>query len=369
MVGIGALIGGFTNHLAIQMLFRPYNPIYFMGKRLPFTPGIIPKRREELAVQMGRMVVEHLVTAEGFRKKFTDPVFIQELNEIAKNECQKLFLLETTVEQLLEKLEIDDIDKKIGMKLEALIEERLEQLWLQNSDLSIGEILPEGMKLKIDEKIPVISHYISEKGVAFFQSEEGKQRLKKMVDDFLLTRGMLGNMVQMFLGQASLVDKIQPEIVKFLQHHGTIEILSRVIDTEWKKMKEYRLSKAASFISKEEIIHSVSKKIVLELNVSSYTSRPIKEFIAPFQEYIVNKGVPSIVNYIANYLADRSEDLLRKLRVEEMVRTQVEGFPVARLEEMILSISKKEFKMITYLGALLGGIIGLFQGLLVLLIG
>lgn len=27
--GLGAIIGGFTNHLAIKMLFRPHRPIYW----------------------------------------------------------------------------------------------------------------------------------------------------------------------------------------------------------------------------------------------------------------------------------------------------------------------------------------------------
>ena len=53
MAVIGAIIGGVTNHLAIKMLFKPHNPIYIKGKRLPFTPGLIPKRREELARQLG----------------------------------------------------------------------------------------------------------------------------------------------------------------------------------------------------------------------------------------------------------------------------------------------------------------------------
>ena len=29
--GLGAIIGGFTNHLAIKMLFRPHRPMY-IGK-------------------------------------------------------------------------------------------------------------------------------------------------------------------------------------------------------------------------------------------------------------------------------------------------------------------------------------------------
>ena len=59
---------GYTNHLAIKMLFRPHRPIYIGKFQVPFTPGLIPKRRDELAVQLGKMVVEHLLTPEGIGK-------------------------------------------------------------------------------------------------------------------------------------------------------------------------------------------------------------------------------------------------------------------------------------------------------------
>ena len=51
-----------------KMLFRPHRPIYFGKFQVPFTPGLIPKRRDELAVQLGKMVVEHLLTPEGIGK-------------------------------------------------------------------------------------------------------------------------------------------------------------------------------------------------------------------------------------------------------------------------------------------------------------
>ncbi len=81
MVAVGALIGGVTNFIAIVMLFRPYEPMYVFGKRLPFTPGLIPKRRRELAEQLGKTVVEHLVTPEGLRRKLMDPSFTAEMAE------------------------------------------------------------------------------------------------------------------------------------------------------------------------------------------------------------------------------------------------------------------------------------------------
>ncbi len=61
---IGAAIGFVTNDIAIRMLFRPLREYRLLGVRIPFTPGIIPRRRHELAQAIGRMVSQELVTAE-----------------------------------------------------------------------------------------------------------------------------------------------------------------------------------------------------------------------------------------------------------------------------------------------------------------
>ncbi|MGE1100497.1 DUF445 family protein [Peribacillus simplex] len=53
----------------------------------------------------------------------------------------------------------------------------------------------------------------------------------------------------------------------------------------------------------------------------------------------------------------------------DIVEEQVSSFSVSRLEEMVVYITNTKLSMITYLGALLGGIIGLFQGFVTVLIG
>ena len=58
---IGAVIGCFTNYIALKMLFRPYEPKRLFGKNLPFTPGLIPKRRKEIARAIGTMVERDLL--------------------------------------------------------------------------------------------------------------------------------------------------------------------------------------------------------------------------------------------------------------------------------------------------------------------
>jgi uncharacterized membrane protein YheB (UPF0754 family) len=61
---LGAVIGYFTNWLAVKMLFRPYYPIKIGKHTLPFTPGIIPKRKGELAKAVGKAVSETLFTGD-----------------------------------------------------------------------------------------------------------------------------------------------------------------------------------------------------------------------------------------------------------------------------------------------------------------
>ncbi len=69
----GAIIGYFTNYLAIRMLFRPLTKKYFLRIPLPLTPGIIPARRQELARRIGDMVGDHILTREVILKKLQSP--------------------------------------------------------------------------------------------------------------------------------------------------------------------------------------------------------------------------------------------------------------------------------------------------------
>ena len=59
MVGVGALIGWFTNYLAIKLLFRPYNEINLVFFKLQ---GLIPKRRHEIAVNIAEVIETELIS-------------------------------------------------------------------------------------------------------------------------------------------------------------------------------------------------------------------------------------------------------------------------------------------------------------------
>ena len=78
---IGAVIGCFTNYIAVKMLFRPLNPIRIGSFTLPFTPGIIPRGRTRLAKAVGAAVGESLLTEESFTETLLSPAVEKRLKE------------------------------------------------------------------------------------------------------------------------------------------------------------------------------------------------------------------------------------------------------------------------------------------------
>jgi uncharacterized membrane protein YheB (UPF0754 family) len=77
---LGAFIGYVTNRVAIRMLFRPLKAMRILGIKVPMTPGVIPSKRHELAINIGEMVGEHLLTSKEVggalaKKKFQNHLY------------------------------------------------------------------------------------------------------------------------------------------------------------------------------------------------------------------------------------------------------------------------------------------------------
>lgn len=55
---IAGAIGWFTNYLAVKMLFNPKKPVNILGYKLQ---GVFPKRQQQIAERVGKMVAEELL--------------------------------------------------------------------------------------------------------------------------------------------------------------------------------------------------------------------------------------------------------------------------------------------------------------------
>jgi uncharacterized membrane protein YheB (UPF0754 family) len=366
MVVIGAVIGGFTNAIAIKMLFHPYKPILIGKWRVPFTPGLIPKRRDELAVQLGIMVVEHLLTPEGIQKKFLNPSFQKDIIQIVQKELDRLLRSEETLEKLFERVGYSGSREKLESGLDCYLENKYDKMMDKYRQHPVEEIFSAQFLKKIESKIPDVSSYILEKATDYFSSEEGVQKIEQMIDDFVKQRsGMLGNMLQMFIGNINLTDKVQKEIIKFLSSSGTRELITTILDKEWQKVLNWKVEKMEEQFGRAPLISMIQENARKVIRVDRLLDTPIEMLSHTFRDGVIEKFAPYVVQILGNWLSNQIENIMERLHLADLVREQVESFSVERLEEMVLMITRRELKMITFLGALLGGLIGFFQGVVV----
>ena len=125
---IGAAIGYFTNYIAVKMLFKPHHPVMLGSFQLPFTPGLIPKRKNELAGAIGGAVSDVLLTKEDLTKalpadsikdSITDDLWNKfcETKESTRpvGEALSDYLSEQRYEQMRDKLEILITNKAVNV--------------------------------------------------------------------------------------------------------------------------------------------------------------------------------------------------------------------------------------------------------------
>jgi uncharacterized membrane protein YheB (UPF0754 family) len=90
----GAVIGYFTNDIAIQMLFRPYKARFIGPYQIPFTPGLIPRNQERLAKRVSDTIMGSLLTPEELQK------LAQKLLETERVEAALRWLLTAALKQV-----------------------------------------------------------------------------------------------------------------------------------------------------------------------------------------------------------------------------------------------------------------------------
>lgn len=96
---LGAVIGYITNDIAIRMLFRPRTAKYILGKRVPFTPGIIPKEKDRIAAAIGGAISENLMNKEVLEKTLLSDDMLQKIRAAVDEFFHTQLHNEETLEQ------------------------------------------------------------------------------------------------------------------------------------------------------------------------------------------------------------------------------------------------------------------------------
>ncbi len=79
---IAALVGWFTNYIAVKMLFHPKRPVNILG--VYTLHGIFPKNQKQVAEKIGKMVADELLSSEDLREKLNNPENILSIKELVE---------------------------------------------------------------------------------------------------------------------------------------------------------------------------------------------------------------------------------------------------------------------------------------------
>ncbi len=126
----------------------------------------------------------------------------------------------------------------------------------------------------------------------------------------------------------------------------------------------------------QHLITDAIKTVDIEPLIEESVGRLIEEKLAgklkqiPMLGAMINSATIETIKAIAvKEMLDESKwileefanDIESKFDIKKIVQEKVENFDLNKLEEIVMSVSKKEFKMIELIGALLGFLIGVLQ--------
>lgn len=153
---IGAVIGYFTNLIAVKMMFHPKKEVKVFGHKLPLTPGAIPKGKSRLAKSVGAAVGNDLITQADIENKLLDDELADKIGDMIVDKLSisvnDLFsgLPDTTEE------DADSRKREFSYSIAKYIAEAVSQ-----ADISgiIVQKAPDVIKSKINN--PMISMFLT----------------------------------------------------------------------------------------------------------------------------------------------------------------------------------------------------------------
>lgn len=373
VVAIAAAIGGITNYLAIKMLFHPRKPIYIGNWKVPMTPGLIPKRKEQIARSLGKVVSEYLVTSEGIASALQKSELKGRLTEMAEQWLDAKLDSEIALSDMLEEwLGAEQWEKwreRLPERLQEWTGRGITWLWEERGvgALAIKQCLPGWNEDKKEQASDWASDVILKAIRSEVQSTNGEKLIHHLIGAFLdRAGGFMGALAGIFMDEDKLVAKVRLAALEQLEQPRVKDAVKLFLLKKFDELEEKTLQELIESFTEEDALMWVQERAGELLRWHEWGGRlyeqRLQTLLGPWIASIRSR-IPGVVEWLLNLAAKYTHKAVQFIDLPRLVEGQVADFPVERVEQVVLSISGKEFRAITWLGAVLGGTIGLFQSL------
>ncbi|NMA86876.1 MAG: DUF445 family protein [Tissierellia bacterium] len=349
---VGAIIGYITNWFAIKMLFRPHYEKRIFGIRIPFTPGLIPKEMDRIARSVGNTVGEYLLSSE---------IIIDSISNKDNNEKFQKWIV-GNINKLKENgksiKEISGISEEEFQEYQILIENNLvnyvnSKMGIENGENSIGELIPENMIVNLKNYIEDHNEDIVNGIRKGFRTASIEIKIKNMIEEIVSKNA--GKLITRFVPVEAISSKIYNIIESYLYNPRINEDINFFIITSLDKILEKEISSGKLNENIYSIIHN---------NLEKFVNMPISNILGNMKKETIHKIADLSKATFEWFTKNKLPDIVELFNVAKIIEEEILAFDVAFAEELILEIASKELKAITWLGALLGGIMGILMPLL-----
>ena len=418
----GAIIGYSTNLLAITMLFRPHREIRVFGRRLPFTPGLVPRQQRQLAQKMGENLAENILTSPALIEAASNTGIVDNAVEIVQGFVDNIASSDQAVSKILAdilKRDEDELINSVAQGSEKLADKLIEaareyaenkalpylhsedfaQLLkdfaktslanAENSSKRLGDIIPAGAVAAVKAAAKDNMHRLAPICRKFLADDRVDARLRELVGKIAKENasGLLG----LFVNGDKIYDSIVQNLLKYLddaQNHALIyEKLETFIDSAmdkelgWLAGKLNRdddqtdswLASAVAAIQRNLRQEHVNK-IFDGLARSLDTQKAVLRLLALSPSQIIPSNadykatVDKLVRNTVSILAQKaSEYIVGALDVAKIAEDRINAFETEEMERLVKTVAGVQLKWIVRLGGLLGFIMGFFPAIFNLL--
>jgi uncharacterized membrane protein YheB (UPF0754 family) len=393
----GAIIGYFTNDIAIKMLFRPYKAIYFGKRQLPFTPGLIPRNQERLAKRVADTIMGSLLTPselQNLARRLLDPERVQAailwllklaLEQVQLDQEQKTAkilagilrdLLGQSLPRLLKVLarREDFLEAQINQIFDQVLldfqlsEEQARKLsdWLLQIVLPPDVVRQALVDFLTDRNIQIIDEGFREKSSGTYWVVANLFGLRNT-----LTRLRTYCLDEKDAANARLAElivslSVRERLRKWLQN---VSLQNLPVSTV-RQLRKTTRDTVRSYVQERgaELLKGLGQSIDWE-NVAVVILNRLRDSAA----VTTSLGVISqeLASLLERYLEKDLEKIVAQaipiLSIDQVIVDRVRATTAEELELTIQGIVKSELQAIVNLGGILGLIVGLFQtGLLLL---
>ncbi len=373
------------------MLFRPYRAYYIFGRKLPFTPGLIPANQERLAKRVADTIMGSLLTPSELQN------LARRLLQTERIEAAIIWLLRMGLDQVKQ-----DFDKKtakilanilrdlLGESLprvlkilarkEDFLEPQLNQIFdqvllefqltetqaIQLSDWLLKVVLPPDLVRQglidflTDRNISIIDERFREKTSGTYwvvanlfglrntltrlrtfcldEKEETNKRLQELIDSLGLEARIQEWLLNLSLQNLpvstvkQLRKTLRDSVRLYLKDKGVDLIKGLRVSINWENIADLILNRLRNSSVVNSSLQLVSQELALV--IERYLERDLEKIVA--------QAIPI-------------------LNIDSVIIDRVKGTSARDLETAVNGIVRSELQAIVNLGGILGVVIGLFQ--------